>query len=62
MIDTKFILDQMHELPVLVSKLRDLNITIPESFQVREIIAKLPSTWNDYRKKLLHLAEELTLE
>ena len=62
MIDTKSVLDQMHELQVLVSKLRDLNINIPESFQVGAIIAKLPSTWNDYRKKLLHMTEELTLE
>ena len=27
-----------------------------------EIIVKLPSTWNDCRKKLLHLVEDLTLE
>ncbi|KAF8395518.1 hypothetical protein HHK36_019466 [Tetracentron sinense] len=40
----------------------DLNVKIPELFQVEAIIAKLPPTWNDYRKKLLHMTEELTLE
>uniref|UniRef100_A0A2N9HKM3 Retrovirus-related Pol polyprotein from transposon TNT 1-94-like beta-barrel domain-containing protein n=1 Tax=Fagus sylvatica TaxID=28930 RepID=A0A2N9HKM3_FAGSY len=33
-----------------------------ELFQVGAIIAKLPPSWNNYRKKLLHMAEELTLE
>uniref|UniRef100_A0A2N9HDI0 CCHC-type domain-containing protein n=1 Tax=Fagus sylvatica TaxID=28930 RepID=A0A2N9HDI0_FAGSY len=62
MMDNVSVLDQMHELQILVHKLNDLSIKIPELFQVGAIIAKLPPSWNNYRKKLLHMAEELTLE
>uniref|UniRef100_A0A2N9EQJ0 CCHC-type domain-containing protein n=1 Tax=Fagus sylvatica TaxID=28930 RepID=A0A2N9EQJ0_FAGSY len=62
MMDNVFVLDQMHELQILVHKLNDLSINIPELIQVGAIIAKLPPSWNNYRKKLLHMAEELTLE
>ena len=41
MIDTKSVLDQIHELQVLVTKLRELKVEISESFQVGAIIAKL---------------------
>ena len=46
----------------MVNKLRDLLINIPESFQVCAIIAKLPPNWNNFRKKLLHMSEDLTLK
>jgi hypothetical protein len=62
MMDNVSVLDQMHELQILVHKLNDLSIKIPELFQVGAIIAKLPPSWNNYRKKFLHMAEELTLE
>ncbi|XP_073314695.1 uncharacterized protein [Primulina huaijiensis] len=35
---------------------------VPESFQVGAIIAKLPSTWKSYRKKILHSSENFSLE
>jgi hypothetical protein len=62
MLDNVSVLDQMHELQILVHKLNDLSIKIPELFQVGAIIAKLPPSWNNYQKKFLHMAEELTLE
>ena len=62
MLDNVSVLDQMHELQILVHKLNDLSIKIRELFQVGAIIAKLPPSWNNYRKKLLHMVEELTLE
>ena len=46
------VLDQVHELQLLVNKLRDLSINIPESFQVGAIIVKLSPSWNNFRKKL----------
>ena len=46
----------------MVNKLNDLSINIPESFQVSAIIAKLSPSWNSFRKKLLHMLEDLTLE
>jgi len=62
MIDNISVLDQVHELQILVNILHDLSINIPKSFQVGAIIAKVPPSWNNYRKKLLHMLEDLTLE
>ena len=42
MVDNKPILEQVHELQVIVNKLRVLKIVLPETFQVGAIIAKLP--------------------
>ena len=39
-----------------------LSINILESFQVGAIIAKLRPSWNNYRKKLLNMSKDLTLE
>ena len=50
-LDNILVLDQVHKLQILVNKLRDLSIHIPESFQVGAIIAKLPPSWNNFRKK-----------
>ena len=62
MLDNILVLDQVHELQILVNKLRDLSINIHESFQVGAIIAKLPLSWNNFRKKLLHMSEDLMLK
>ncbi|KAM1613448.1 hypothetical protein EV1_001893 [Malus domestica] len=62
MFDNKPILDQVHELLVLVSKLRELKIVIPDPMIVDAIMVKLPQTWNNYRKKLLHMVEDISLE
>ena len=53
MVDHISVLDQVHELQILVSKLKDLKVDVGEPLQVGAIIAKLPPSWNDYRKKLL---------
>ena len=62
MLDNVSVLDQVHELQILVNKLRDWLINIPKSFQVGAIITKLPPSWNNFRKKLLHMSEDLILE
>ena len=62
MVDDKSVLEQVHELEVLVNKIHVLKIVLPESFQVAAIIAKLPSTWKDYSKKLMHKTEDISLE
>ncbi|GAV87921.1 UBN2_2 domain-containing protein, partial [Cephalotus follicularis] len=61
-VDTKPLLEQVHELKVIVNKIRALKIENPETFQVGEIIAKLPSSWKDYGKKFLHKQEDITHE
>ena len=53
MFDNKSVMEQVDELFVLVSRLKDFKIEVSEQLQVATIIAKLPTTWNDYRKKLL---------
>ena len=56
------IMDQGHDLQVLVSKLTELKVDISKSLQVRAIITKLPPSWNDYKKKLLHTSETITID
>ncbi|XP_075111769.1 uncharacterized protein LOC142181952 [Nicotiana tabacum] len=55
-------MDQIHELQILVSKLSDLEVKIPDALQIGAIISKLPSSWNDYRKKILHSMDKMTVE
>ncbi|KAG6529327.1 hypothetical protein ZIOFF_011524 [Zingiber officinale] len=56
------IMDQVDELLVLVSRLKDLKIEVSDPLQVAAVIAKLPTTWNGYRKKLLHTSEDFTID
>ncbi|CAL1407233.1 unnamed protein product [Linum trigynum] len=62
MTDKRSILDQVHEFLILAPKFTALKITLPGAFLVGAIIAKLPPSWNNYRKKLLHTSEDFTLE
>ncbi|XP_073046157.1 uncharacterized protein [Primulina eburnea] len=62
MVDNKSVMDQVDELLVLVSSLKDLKIEVSEQLQVAAVIAKLPTTWNGYRKKLLHISENFTID
>ncbi|XP_059310880.1 uncharacterized protein LOC132062298 [Lycium ferocissimum] len=62
MIDTNPIMDQIHELQILVPKLSDLEVKIPDALQIGAILSKLPSSWNNYRKKILHSTDKLTVE
>jgi hypothetical protein len=59
--DNKSIMSQVEDLLVLVSRMKDLKVEVFKSLQVAASIAKLPTTWNDYRKKLLYTLEDLTL-
>ncbi|RVW29758.1 Retrovirus-related Pol polyprotein from transposon TNT 1-94 [Vitis vinifera] len=47
---------------VIVNKLKVLKIELPEAFQVGAIMAKLPSSWKVYRKRILHKSEDYSLE
>ena len=60
--DDKSLLFQVYELQVIVNKLKVVKIDIPEVFQVGAIVAKLPPTWSNYRKRLLYNYEDLSLE
>lgn len=56
------LLSKVHELQVLVNKLKAVKIEIPKTFQVRAIIVKLPGTWKEYRKKIMYSFEDYSLE
>ncbi|GKC92901.1 glucose-6-phosphate isomerase 1, chloroplastic [Tanacetum coccineum] len=60
--DNVSILDQVHEFLILVSKFKNLNIEISEKLLVGAIITKLPSSWHNYTKKLMHTSEDFTLD
>ena len=62
MLDGKPLLDQIHDLQVIVNKLVAVKVILPEIFQVGAIIAKLLSSWKSYRKKILHNNEDYSLE
>jgi hypothetical protein len=62
LVDNISVMEQVHELQVLVNKLWDLKVEVSEPLQVGAIIAKLPPNWNDYRKKLTHTTEDFTIE
>nr|GEZ60166.1 hypothetical protein [Tanacetum cinerariifolium]GFB07659.1 hypothetical protein [Tanacetum cinerariifolium] len=59
--DNMSILDQVHEFLILVSKFKNLNIKIPKKLLVRAIITKLPSSWHNYKKKLMHTLKDFSL-
>ena len=61
MFDNKSVMEQVDELLVLVSRLKDFKIEVSEQLQVAAVIAKLPTTWNDYRKKLLHTSKDFSI-
>ncbi|KAJ9565836.1 hypothetical protein OSB04_001802 [Centaurea solstitialis] len=62
MVDDKPIMEQVHELQVLVNKLNALSIPIVELFQVGAIIAKLPPSWKDFSKRMMHKSEDFSLD
>ncbi|GJV41970.1 copia-like retrotransposon [Tanacetum coccineum] len=62
MVDEKPILEQAHELQILVKKLNVLSIPIPEILQVGAIVSKLPPLWNDISKKLINKKDDYSLD
>ena len=62
MVDEKPILGQIHDLQLIVHQLLYEGISIDERFQVGAIIAKLPSSWHEYRKSLKRRGDTLKLD
>ena len=52
----------IHELQVIVNKLKFLKIELLKAFQVGVIVAKLPLSWKGYWKRILHKNEDYSLE
>jgi hypothetical protein len=53
----KSIVNQIHGIQLLISKLSDLDIKVPDSLQVEAALSKLP-----YRKKMLHSTDNYTFK
>jgi hypothetical protein len=62
MSNDKLVLTQVYELLLIVGDLKTIRVDIAESFLVVAIINKLPSSWNDYKKKLKHEERKYSLE
>jgi hypothetical protein len=62
MVDNKPILNQVHEIQLIIQQLYSESIPIDEKLQVGAIIAKLSPTWKDYHKSLKRKGDDLTLE
>ena len=62
MVDDKLILKQAHEIQVLVNQMKMLSIPIPEIFQVGAIIDKLPPSWKNFSKRMMHKSEDYSLD
>ncbi|KAL6544724.1 hypothetical protein OROMI_023586 [Orobanche minor] len=62
MVDDKPIMEQVHELQVMVNKLNSLSISLPELFQFGVIITKLPPSWKDFSKRMMHKSEDYSLD
>nr|KAJ0209067.1 hypothetical protein LSAT_V11C400185590 [Lactuca sativa] len=62
MVDDKSIMEQVHELQVMVNKLNALTISLPEHFQVGAIITKLPPSCKDFSKRMMHKSEDYSLD
>ncbi|GJU49905.1 hypothetical protein Tco_1219460 [Tanacetum coccineum] len=62
MVDEKPILEQVHELQILVNKFNVLSISTPKMLQVGDIVSKLPASWNDILKKLINNKNDYSLD
>ncbi|GKC95018.1 hypothetical protein Tco_1160460 [Tanacetum coccineum] len=62
MLYTSYILNQVPEFEILVSKFKNLNIEMPKKLLVGAIITKLPFSCHNYKKKLMHTSEDFTLD
>ncbi|KAJ9545321.1 hypothetical protein OSB04_025028 [Centaurea solstitialis] len=62
MVDDKPILEQVHELQVLVNKMNNLTIPLPEISQVGAIVDKLPPSWKDFSKRMMHKYKDYSLD
>nr|GEU79007.1 copia-like retrotransposon [Tanacetum cinerariifolium] len=62
MVEGKMIMGQVHELQVLVNKLKALSVPITEAFQVGAILTKLPPSWKSFSKKMLNKTEDYSLD
>ncbi|GJR11393.1 hypothetical protein Tco_0794045 [Tanacetum coccineum] len=62
MVDSRPIMDQMHEIEHILSMFVQHNMNMDESIQVASIIDKLLPTWKDVKKNLKHRKDDIFLK
>jgi hypothetical protein len=62
MVDDRSVLEQAHEIQLLVGELAHFDCVLPNKFVVGDIIAKLPPTWRNFAMALKHNKEVMTVE
>jgi hypothetical protein len=62
MVDDHSVVEQAHEIQLLVGELVHFNCVLPDRFVVGGIIAKLPPSWRSFATTLKHKKEVMTVE
>jgi hypothetical protein len=62
MVDDRSIMEQAHEIQLLVGELAHFDCVLPDRFMVGGIIAKLPPSWKYFSTSLKHKKETMTVE
>ena len=60
MVNNRSVVEQAHELQVLVKELELLKCHLPDKFVAGCIIAKLPSSWRNFATTLKHKRENIS--
>ncbi|XP_062232813.1 uncharacterized protein LOC133930139 [Phragmites australis] len=59
--DARSVMEQIHELQLIMRDLGQYGCVLPENLQVNAILAKLPTSWHDFVTVRRHLKQRLTL-
>ena len=62
MVDDRPVVEQAHEIQLLVGELAHFDIVLPDKFVVGGIISKLPPSWRNFATSLKHKKEAMTVE
>ena len=62
MVNNRSVVEQAHEVQVLVKELELLKCPLPDKFVAGCIIAKLPSSWTNFATTLKHKRHEISVE
>ena len=61
MMENKPVLEQVHDLQMIVHEIECEGVKVDPQMQVAAIIDKLPTSWKDFQKRLHHKQQELTI-
>jgi hypothetical protein len=62
MVNNRFVVEQTHEIQILVKELKLLKCPLPDKFVAGCMIAKLSSSWRNFATALKHKRQEIPIE